>query len=339
MKPETERSDAMEDLRRLAAADPKRARAVINDLVRTGGEGLREVLTSASRPGEGRVRQMIAAVYRTDKSPDVLESWLREWLKVESDEFTRVAIEAALTKQEAPVNGRLSVRSQAVEAVEAYRFVADRLCHRIRNAMTLPNAHIKRFEEAVGHVADPVLKADLTQILAGVQTGFVRIARNVEFDIGDDYLIFQNVSLVSWIVSMERDFAARFGPARVIVNCDPVVRRSQVRASRFFLETIFGNLFANAIQAGDRPATLELQIALDEVQGRLDVLVLDNGPGFSEEHLDIAFQQVFSTKSPSRGRGLLEIADAVARLQGTVELVKRRVAEYRVHIVLPAVIE
>jgi sensor histidine kinase regulating citrate/malate metabolism len=52
-------------------------------------------------------------------------------------------------------------------------------------------------------------------------------------------------------------------------------------------------------------------------------------------HLETAFQQIFSTKSDSRGRGLLEIADAVLRLQGTVELTKASTGEYRIRITMP----
>ena len=74
---------------------------------------------------------------------------------------------------------------------------------------------------------------------------------------------------------------------------------------------------------------------LDTGRGVIDMLVLDNGPGFAETHLETAFQQVFSTKADSRGRGLLEIADAVLRLQGTVELTRANTGEYRIRISLP----
>ena len=145
----------------------------------------------------------------------------------------------------------------------------------------------------------------------------------------------QPISPLNRLHSMENDFRARFGPANLVVTCEPRVRRSTIRASRFFLETVFGNLWANAVQVADPPCRFEIECALDTRRGTLEMLVLDNGPGFPEKDLDTAFQQVFSTKSLSRGRGLLEIADAVNRLQGTATLKKRRLNEYRVHISLP----
>lgn len=65
------------------------------------------------------------------------------------------------------------------------------------------------------------------------------------------------------------------------------------------------------------------------------MMIVDNGPGFPETHLETAFQQVFSTKSDSRGRGLLEIADAIVRLQGRVQLEKAANSEYRIRISIP----
>ena len=173
------------------------------------------------------------------------------------------------------------------------------------------------------------------QILAGFQTGLFRISRSVEFDTGDDYLTWQTIPFIGWLESASKEFEARFGPAKLIVTCDPTVRRAKVRATRFFLETVFGNLWSDAIQAVETPCHFEIQCALNTGRGIIDMMVVDNGPGFAEAQLETAFQQVFSTKSDSRGRGLLEIADAVLRLQGTVELTKTITGEYRIRIGLP----
>jgi len=333
--PDQGQNDIVDNLRWLVASDPKRARATFQAVLQRGGDAVNQLLTSASQPGDGRLRQMIATVFKTDAGATILESWLRRWLEVESDEFTKAAIESALASRSPTPTARATVRNPVVPTLEMYRFIADRLCHRIRNAMTLPNAQIKRLEHLIGHAADPVLRNELMEILAGFQTGFVRISRNVEFDTGDDYLTWQTIPLVNWLHSMEKEFAARFGPAKIFLTCDPIVRRMGVRANRFFLETIFGNLWSNAIQAADPPCRFEIQCAVDSGSAILDMLILDNGPGFTAAHLDTAFQQVFSTKSQSRGRGLLEIADAVMRLQGTLELTKATTGEYRVRIRLP----
>jgi signal transduction histidine kinase len=335
MVPEQCPDDSLTHLRWLVASDPKQARTAFQAILRGPADLLNAVLEAASRPGDGRLRQTIATVFRTDPSATVLEPWLRQWLEVEPDEFTKNAIESALAILAPAPQAMPILRNPAAQPVEAYRYVADRLCHRIRNALTLPGAQIKRLEHLIGEISDPALKNELMEVLTGFHTGFLRISRNVEFDTGDDYLTWQTISLVSWLESTASEFTSRFGPAKLIIRCDAAVRRVRIRATRFFLETAFGNLWSNAIQAVDTACEIEIQCALDPQRNIIEILVLDNGAGFSEKHLETAFQQIFSTKSESRGRGLLEIADAVARLQGKVELADVRNGEYRIRIILP----
>jgi signal transduction histidine kinase len=323
------------DLRWLAASDPKQARTAFHSLLHGHATLLEDVLKNASSPGDGRLRQMIATVYRTDDSATSLEPWLRQWIEIEPDEFTKSAIAAALSARTPGETLRPTPRMQATNTVEAYRYVADRLCHRVRNALSLPSAQIHQLEQLASRIDDPALHSELLQVRANLQKGLLRISRNVEFDTGDDYLKWQSVEILSWLETSANEFASRFGPAKLAIICDQTVRRVKVRATRFFLDTAFGNLWSNAVQAVEPPCEIEVQCAFDSQQGQLEMLIHDNGPGFSESHLETAFQQVFSTKHESRGRGLLEIADAVIRLQGTVQLTKATSGEFRIQIGIP----
>lgn len=335
MAPEQNPESVVTTLRWLAASDPKQARTAFCALLQGDAALLNDVLKSASRPGDGRLRQMIATVYRTDATATALEPWLRQWIEIEPDEFTKSAIANALSARIPEVPPRPSPRSQAANTVEAYRYVADRLCHRVRNAMSLPSAQLARLAHIARDVGDPVLQTELMEVLAGLQTGLRRISRNVQFDTGDDYLTWQSIPIVAWLEASANEFASRFGHAKFVVTCDQVVRRTTVRATRFFLETAFGNLWSNAVQAVEPPCRIDVQCALDSQKGQVEMLIVDNGPGFPETHLETAFQQVFSTKSDSRGRGLLEIADAIVRLQGTVQLSRSANGEYRIRISIP----
>lgn len=335
MAPEQTSDKVVTKLRWLAASDPKQARTEFYALLQGDVTILNEVLKSASRPGDGRLRQMIATVFRTDASATSLEPWLRQWIEIEPDEFTKSAIATALSARMSEEASRPSPRSHAANTVEAYRYVADRLCHRVRNAMSLPSAQIVRLEHIAREVGDPILQTELMEVLTGLQKGLRRISRNVEFDTGDDYLTWQSVPIVGWLETSANEFASRFGDAKFVVSCDQAVRRIKVRATRFFLETAFGNLWSNAVQAVEPPCRIDMQCALDSRRGQIEMLIVDNGPGFPEAHLETAFQQVFSTKSDSRGRGLLEIADAIGRLQGTVQLTKTVDGDYRIRISIP----
>ncbi len=328
-------NDPLTQLRWLAASDPKQARAVIHGLVTGKTDVLDAVLQAASRPGDGRLRQIFATVFRTDPTAAVLAPWLQQWLKVESDEFTKSAIATALGARAVITEPRTLPRSSGTTAVEAYRYVADRLCHRVRNAMTLPTAQMARLEQLAGSCEDPELRQELLEIHAGTQTGLIRIARNVEFDTNDGYLSWQSIGIVAWLEKNAHEFAARHGQARFTVSLEPSVRRVNVRATPFLLETTFANIWSNAVQAAETPECIEIQCTTDAHRNQINMLVLDSGPGFPESQLDTAFHEIFSTKAPSRGRGLLEISDAVTRLQGSVRLQKDLHGQYRLALRLP----
>src|SRR5262245_39488701 len=65
-----------DQLRRLVASDPKRARVKITEVLASGPEPLTAVLDLASRPGEGRVRQMIAIAARLGGRASAIQSRL-----------------------------------------------------------------------------------------------------------------------------------------------------------------------------------------------------------------------------------------------------------------------
>lgn len=329
-------SDAtLERLRRLAAYDPKEARVEFQRLVQPPSELLDQVLDGASQPGDGRLRQVIATAYRLDPQ-SVLEPWLRRWLATEQDEFTRSAVASALSSggNDDRRPSRFN-RADSQNIVEAYRYVADRLCHRVRNALALPSAELIRLQQIVDAIGDAQKRDALAEIAGNIESALYRIARVVEFDTGDGYVQWGVFPLIRWLEATSKTLVARNGDLDFGVVCDPTVRQATVRATPLLLETILANLWSNAQQAGGEGARLEIQCALTVDREWLTMLALDAGSGFSENDLETAFRQAFSTKSPARGRGLLEIGDAVTRLQGRVQLVRLKPGEYRVELSLP----
>ena len=72
------------------------------------------------------------------------------------------------------------------------------------------------------------------------------------------------------------------------------------------LRQVFLNLFRNALQAaGDQlypNVTVEIYPRQDS--GQIQFLIRDNGPGFTAESRDRAFEAFYSTKRPGHGDGL-----------------------------------
>lgn len=322
-------------VRREAVTDPKAARQTFAALRSVGGERLREFLELASRPGESRARGVIAVGARLSNTCAELEPWLRRWADAEPDEFTRSAIGAALATIPGKTEPKPSppARPLPTELVATYRYVSDRLCHRVRNAMTAPNAQLLRLESILRRVEDQTVRGELTEILGALKSGFGRVGKGVQFDTGDDYLTWQAIELASWLETARSDFAGRFGPAQFDITGPVEARRLRIRSTPFLLDTAFGNIWTNALQASGTPCSITAAFAVRN--GRLEIVLSDNGPGFAIGHLDVAFKETFSTKPGARGRGLLEIADAVLHLEGDIGLVEVTAGVFRIRIYLP----
>ena len=170
---------------------------------------------------------------------------------------------------------------------------------------------------------------ELAEVTSKLRSAFHRLWHTLEFDTGDGYLDWQPVALGEWFDAAKSGFASRFGQAKLTVIGSSQARSVSVRANQFLLETAFGNLWANAVQATAHLPQTECHITAEfnvtergeKGEKSLSVLLRDNGPGFTAAFVETAFRLPYSTKAETRGRGLLEIADAVRRLQGKVKLV------------------
>ncbi|MEI4271549.1 sensor histidine kinase [Klenkia sp. LSe6-5] len=97
------------------------------------------------------------------------------------------------------------------------------------------------------------------------------------------------------------------------------------------LVTIVGNLLDNAIDAalaGDPPR--EVQLALWQADGRLELRVEDTGPGVEDP--EQAFRRGWTTKATGQGIGLALVAQAVERNGGTVAVRSGPGAEFAVSL-------
>ncbi len=85
-----------ESLRRLAVEDPREARKAFLLLFDSGGSVLEQFLGQVSSPADGRLRHLIASALRNNRDKERLAPYLIAWHEIETDEFARRAIAAAL---------------------------------------------------------------------------------------------------------------------------------------------------------------------------------------------------------------------------------------------------
>ena len=91
-----------ENLQRLAVEDPREARKVFLRVFDSGGSALERFLGQLSSPADGRLRHLVASALRNDRDRERLAPYLIAWHEIETDEFAKRAIAAALDGVKTP---------------------------------------------------------------------------------------------------------------------------------------------------------------------------------------------------------------------------------------------
>ena len=96
---------AYEELRQLAAQNPRAARRRFEELLDAPGDAIDGLLLRMAAPGEGRLRQLVANIARTRSDRERFKQHFSRWVENETDEFAKRAVLAAI---EIPDSGPLS---------------------------------------------------------------------------------------------------------------------------------------------------------------------------------------------------------------------------------------
>lgn len=108
-------------------------------------------------------------------------------------------------------------------------------------------------------------------------------------------------------------------------------------ADRFRVVQAFRNIFENALAACTDPIVIRVQCAeiLLGDRSAMEIIVDDNGPGFSSEALHRAFEPFFTTKSTGTGLGLAIVHRIVEAHGGHVTAARNESGGARICIQLP----
>jgi signal transduction histidine kinase len=318
----------------LAAADPRSARSELTNLFDSQQERASALMGMLGTAKDGRLRHLVARIAPDLNPTEIVLPFLVEWHTRETDEFTRRAIALALAQLEvtpqtpAPVGVRVSLYPDHI--AESYQFVSSRLKHKLANGIMRAHTHLMRLNSAVTtcDTDEAVFAA-----MADLREEFRRLGFAVEAaDVEPQHFEVRRVVLVDWLKTMNGRYASQFSRIDLQLEGDldpPTV----IDASDYLLETVFWNTWLNAHEAAGRSCRLAIRIK--RTSGSITLFVIDNGPGFPEPVRYSAFRERFSTNGANRGRGLLEIDDAMRRLQGAVKLAEDHAGAFRLLFEFP----
>jgi two-component system nitrogen regulation sensor histidine kinase NtrY len=221
------------------------------------------------------------------------------------------------------------------QKVAAWREVARRLAHEIKNPLTPIQLSAERMRRKLAGLDEPLselVQECTTTIIGEVESlkslvdefsQFARMPapRAVPADLHQ--LLCDALALYDGLFT-EMKFERRFADAAPPVRVDP----EQMRR-------VIINLIDNAIEATDRKGTVAIETAHDAANSVVRVTVADDGPGIPAAEREKLFLPYYSTKGRGSGLGLAIVRRIVAEHGGSIEVTDNTPRGTRFTIELP----
>lgn len=210
---------------------------------------------------------------------------------------------------------------EKMQRVAAWREVARRIAHEIKNPLTPIKLSAQRIERKfAAQIEDPVFSQCTDLIVRQVEhlqqmvTEFSAFAKLPEAKLRPDYLAPLLEEVVDTFMNSHSDIGweLRFD--------SPI---PQVKMDAQGLRRVFLNILTNAAEAlsGQDDGKVEVAVTHDAVTGWVRVEIRDNGPGLSQEERSKLFEPYFSRKRGGTGLGLTIVKSVVSDHHGYVRAV------------------
>lgn len=229
-------------------------------------------------------------------------------LKGDKDDFGIVAVFEDITELE------------KMQRMAAWREVAKRIAHEIKNPLTPIKLSAQRLEKKFGkEIQDPSFSQSTQLIIRQVENlqqmvrEFSAFAKLPEIKIKLDQLD----SLLEEIVSVFRQ-----SHRNIVWELNFVSKIPEFNFDRSALKRVFMNLFLNAAEAlaATKHARVNVSVDYDQQLKRIFVQVADNGPGLSAEERARMFEPYYSSKKEGTGLGLAIVKSIVSDHGGYVRV-------------------
>jgi nitrogen fixation/metabolism regulation signal transduction histidine kinase len=245
-----------------------------------------------------------------------------------NDEFSRLADSFNKMTGEIKDNQRRLLES---ERLAAWREVARRIAHEIKNPLTPINIQLYRLQEKLQEEQSDISSETLQSLetirsqidtLANLAQHFSTFAKEPElklirYSIGDiikeSTNIFGSVQNLEIVIDLQNDIPP--------LNLDPQMMRRAL-----------ANLIKNSLEASPVGAKVEIKAQVSD--GHVNLTIRDNGPGFPLEKLDRIDQPYITSKRTGTGLGLVIVKKIIEEHAGHIRFFNDHgaVAEIRLPI-------
>ena len=222
------------------------------------------------------------------------------------------------------------------QKVAAWREVARRLAHEIKNPLTPIQLSAERLRRKLGDVAPPL--QDLVQECTSTIIGEVESLKGLV----DEFSQFARMPAPRAVPTELHGFLNEtlalydglFASVEIQKHFDASV--TQVRLDPEQMKRVIINLVDNAIEAMGRQGTIVIETGRDVSHSLVRIVVADTGPGIPAAERDKLFLPYYSTKGRGSGLGLAIVRRIVAEHGGSIDVTDNVPTGTRFIIELPA---
>ncbi len=222
------------------------------------------------------------------------------------------------------------------QKVAAWREVARRLAHEIKNPLTPIQLSAERLKRKLSDVAPPL--QDLVQECTSTIIGEVESLKGLV----DEFSQFARMpapravptDLHAFLTETLALYDGLFASVEFQRHYDADV--TQVRLDPEQMKRVMINLIDNAIEAMGRQGTIVIETARDVSNSLVRIVVSDTGPGIPDAERDKLFLPYYSTKGRGSGLGLAIVRRIVAEHGGSIDVTDNVPTGTRFIIELPA---
>jgi two-component system nitrogen regulation sensor histidine kinase NtrY len=222
------------------------------------------------------------------------------------------------------------------QKVAAWREVARRLAHEIKNPLTPIQLSAERLRRKLSDIAPPL--QDLVQECTSTIIGEVESLKGLV----DEFSQFARMpapravptELHAFLNDTLAIYDGLFAAVEFQKHYDPAV--TQVRLDPEQMKRVMINLIDNAIEAMGRQGSIVVETARDVPNSLVRIVVSDTGPGIPAAERDKLFLPYYSTKGRGSGLGLAIVRRIVAEHGGSIDVTDNVPTGTRFIIELPA---
>jgi len=178
---------------------------------------------------------------------------------------------------------------------------------------------ISKLKEVAAAVPDEQQRYALTKEIDYLSSALGRLQRALDFVEERAHFDNAQIDLGEWLQDFKRSYRAEWPQLeiKIVAPDDPAI----IDGVPYLLTTVFANLFDNARQAIPPGGLVTVAIVVRRME--VVIIVSDSGTGLPDRVAEVAFLAPTTTKGQThRGRGLLEVADAMKRLGGRAAVVR-----------------